>query len=512
VEGYVRRNLEKMKVLFIQENALSESLGLCSLSACLKQSGHECDLLLASHAKNLYGAVAAYRPDLIGFTVFTGMHKSLFSLIRELKRQFKVPVVLGGPHPTFYPHECFEECHEIDMVCRGEGEQALLGLVNALRDGTDYTNIPGLWVRKDGRVVDNSIALLNVDVDRLPLPDRSLYFKYDFIRDFPLKRFISGYGCPYRCSYCNQPFFENEYKREYNVGKSSFVRNKSVNKVIEEILQVRRTAAMTRVHFSDDLFAISRKWLREFAEKYPCEVGIPFSCNMRFDLIDEEMAALLRKANCFAVASGIESGNDFLRNKVVGKKLSNEQIIRGASLLHRRGIKVLTSNIVALPGETLENALETLRLNQKIKADYVRMNTLIPFPKTEITNYAIEHGYLPKGFSLKNITISDPTHAHCKTDAENEFKNLCSLVVLLVKFPFLNRFIYSILRFKHNGLIRALGILNVFQEIIFFRTNLIQVIRFYLNTSRTKNSDIGCNEDVVVYNRTYWMSRPPKNS
>ena len=501
-----------MKVLFIQENALSESLGLCSLSACLKQSGHECDLLLASHTKDLYRAIAEYCPDLIGFTVFTGMHKYLFALIRKLKRDFKVPVVIGGPHPTFYPGECFEECPGIDMICRGEGEEVLLQLVKALQDGTDYTSIAGLWVKKNGKIIDNSIAPLNSEVDRLPLPDRSLYFKYDFIRDFPLKRFISGYGCPYRCSYCNQPFFENEYKKEYNVGKNAFMRNKSVDTVIEEILQVKRTAAMTRVHFSDDLFAVKRSWLREFAEKYPRKVGIPFSCNMRFDLIDEEMADLLKEGNCFAVASGIESGNDFLRNKVVGKKLSREQIIRGANLLHERGIKVMTSNIVALPGETFENALETLRLNQKIKAQYVRMNTLIPFPRTEITNYAIEHGYLPKDFNLKDITISDPTHVQCKTDAANEFKNLCSLVVPLVKFPFLNRFVYSILQFKHNGFIRALGILNVLQEICFFRTNLFQVIRFYFNTSRTKNSDVGSDEDVVVYNRTYWMSRSRKNS
>lgn len=499
-----------MKVLFIQENALAESLGLCSLSACLKQAGYECDLFLTSHTENLFGAVADYSPDLIGFNVFTGMQKYLFSLIKELKQRFKVPIVIGGPHPTFYPNECFEECPEIDMVCRGEGEQVLLSLVKALRDGTDYTNIPGLWVKKNGNIMDNAIAPLNIDVDSLPLPDRSIYFKYRFIKDFPLKRFISGYGCPYRCAFCNQPFFEKEYKKQYNVGKHVFIRNKSVDRIIEEILQVKGVASMTRVHFSDDLFAVNRRWLREFAEKYPYHIQTPFSCNMRFDLIDEEMADLLKRANCFGVTCGIESGNDYIRNNIVGKKLSNEQIIQGARHLHNQGIKVLTSNIIALPGETLENAIETLRLNQKIKANFIRMNTLIPFPKTELTNYAIKHGYLPKDFNLKDIAIADPTHVYCKTDVENEFKNLCSLVLILLKLPILNRFIHYILRLKHNAFIRVLGILNVLQEIIFFKINLIQVIRFYMNTSRKDKKSISSNEDIVVYNRTYWLSRRRK--
>ncbi|MBU1148298.1 MAG: B12-binding domain-containing radical SAM protein [Candidatus Omnitrophica bacterium] len=479
-----------MRVLFVQENAISELIGFTCLSAYLKERGHVCNLLLLTHTRDWLRDIRDYDPDLIGFSIFTGMQDSVYRIIQQIKKNFNIPVIVGGPHPTFYPRECMEECPEIDMVCRGDGEETLLKLINALQDKTDYRHIAGLWVREKNRIFENSISTMIKDVDSLPLPDRDLYFKFDFLRNFPMKRFISGYGCPYNCSYCNQPFFEQEYKKEHPVTKDAFMRYKTVDRVIEEILYVKNNTMLKRVHFSDDLFCIKRDWLREFADKYPKAIGVPFSCNMRFDIIDKEFADLLKKSMCCAVQSGIESGNDYLRNKVIRKQLSREKIIQGSRLLRERRIKIYTTNIVALPGETLDNAIETIKLNQEINADHVRINTLIPFPKTKIVDYAIQHGYLPRDYGLKDLNTSDSLHIHCKTSFANEFKNISCLFRLFLKFKFLMRFFKPIVGVKNNAFFRAIGFLNLVQDARYFQIDILSGIRFYLNTIFRSKGDV----------------------
>lgn len=471
-----------MRVLFIQDNAISESIGICALSAYLKERGHDCDLLLLTHTKNWADDIVKFSPDLIGFTIFTGMQHSVYKMVLQVKGKFDIPVIAGGPHPTFYPDECLGECKGIDMICRGDGEETLLKLVNALEERENYTNIPGLWVREGEHIFKNSISPLIKDVTTLPMPDRNLYFRYDFMRDFPMKRFISGYGCPYMCSYCNQPFFEKEYKKEYSVNKSAFMRSKTVDQVIEEILYVKNNSALKRVHFSDDLFSVRRDWLREFAEKYPKAIGVPFSCNMRFDLVNEEVADLLKTSMCYCVQAGIESGNDRLRNEVIGKNLPRHKIVKGANLLHDRGIKIYTTNIIALPSETIENAKETIALNQEIKTDFMRINTLMPFPKTGIADYAMENGYLPKDYTLRNLSTSDSLFIHCKTPYENEFKNISCLFRFLVKYPFLMKIFNPLIRVKNNIFYRFLGMFNLIQDVRYFKIDFYSGFRFFLNT------------------------------
>ena len=123
-----------------------------------------------------------------------------------------------------------------------------------------------------------------VPLDELPLPDRELYYKYRFLRDMPMKRFISSMGCPYPCTFCHEPVIRSMYKQET---KSDYVRRKSVRRTVDEIKYIADRYPLKHVHFSDDLFFIrnSYKWLEEFAEVYPKEVGIPWNCNIRYDSV-----------------------------------------------------------------------------------------------------------------------------------------------------------------------------------------------------------------------------------
>ena len=145
-----------MKCLFVYKTAsldITDPMGIMCLIASVRQRGHEADLLLTNLEKDLYRAVRDYRPDVIGFSVTSGSEGYYLELIRRLRRHVPFLSVLGGPHPTFFP-EIIEQ-PEVDVICRGEGDDALVELLDALAQGADYSGIRNLWVKRDGAVARN---------------------------------------------------------------------------------------------------------------------------------------------------------------------------------------------------------------------------------------------------------------------------------------------------------------------------------------------------------------------
>jgi radical SAM superfamily enzyme YgiQ (UPF0313 family) len=468
-----------MKVLFIQNNGIQESIGIANLSGILKANGHQADLLLVSHTPDLIEAIRKYDPGLIAFSALTGVHHSLEKLAVLIKQHLNIPIIVGGPHPTYSPEMIFGA--GIDIICRGEGELAMLELADTMERGTDVTKIRNLSVKtRNGTVHRNDIRPA-VPLDELPMPDRELYYKYTFLRDMPMKRFISSMGCPYPCTFCHEPVIRDLYRKET---KSEYVRRKSVPRAVAEIKYIADRYPLNHVHFSDDLFFIRNNyaWLEEFADLYPREVGIPWNCNIRYDSVNQHAADLLEKAKCYGAAVGLESGNEEIREIVIRKRSKNDHIVEGARLLREKRIKVLTTNMIGLPGETLANALETVELNMKLKSDYVRANTFLLFPGLPLVDYAKQNGYLDADFDIdKQIAVSQ--EITLKTPYAREFRNIASLFWVMVKcppswMPFLAR----VVKLPDNILFRIIGSFNMVQELLFYRVKPIPALRYFKNT------------------------------
>lgn len=468
-----------MKVLFIQNNGIQESIGIANLSGILKANGHHTDLLLVSHTPDLIGAIKAYDPGLIAFSALTGVHHSLEQLAVEIKQQLNIPIIVGGPHPTYSPDMI--NSPGIDIICRGEGELALLELADAMARDSDVTGIKNLHIKtRNGTIHRNEIRPA-VPLDELPFPDRELYYKYRFLRDMPMKRFISSMGCPYPCTFCHEPVIRNLYKTET---KSDYLRRKSVARAVAEIKYIKDRYPLNHVHFSDDLFFIrnSYKWLEEFAEVYAREVGIPFNCNIRYDSINQHAADLLEQAHCYGAAVGLESGNQEIREVVIRKRSKNEHIVEGARLLREKGIKVLTTNMIGLPGETLDNALETVQLNMVLKSNYVRANTFLLFPGLPLVEYARQNGFVDKDFDIDK-QVAESQEITLKTPYAKEFRNIASLFWLMVKFsPGWLPFFKKLVALPDNILFRIIGSFNMVQELLFYRVKPVPALRYFKNT------------------------------
>ncbi len=139
-----------MKILFIQDNAINESLALTELSSLLKSRGHECALLLEKEERNLFKAAEKFSPDMV--IIPSGILAQNFALriAKEIKKRTYAIVVFAGAHPTFYPE--IIRSPFVDVVCRGEAERPILNMADALERNEDITGIKGRWVKKGRRI------------------------------------------------------------------------------------------------------------------------------------------------------------------------------------------------------------------------------------------------------------------------------------------------------------------------------------------------------------------------
>jgi len=299
------------KVLFIQ-NIPFEYMGPMYLSALLKKNGHSCRLLILSEHKNYLHEIAEYDPDLIAFSTMTGPHRWVLKTAEAIKRNINKPVILGGPHPTFFPEIIQEPC--IDMICIGEGEFAILELADKLDKGEDTSGIKNLWIKKDGQIIKNELRPLVKDLDELPFPDRSLYDDCTILRSVPAMKFLTGRGCPYRCSFC----FNHKFNELYR-GLGPIVRKRGVNSLIMEIKETAQKFKLQLIRFPDDTFTVNRRWLLNFLQKYKEKINLPYTGLARANELDEGAVRMLKTSGCLNIFIGVESGNENIRNKVLKK-------------------------------------------------------------------------------------------------------------------------------------------------------------------------------------------------
>jgi radical SAM superfamily enzyme YgiQ (UPF0313 family) len=439
-----------MKFLFIQKNSFPAA-GPMIISALLKKNGFEVDLLLATEEKHLASAIKKISPDVIGIPCFTGQQKWSTGLCRKIKKHFPdVITLLGGPHPTYYP-EIIEE-NGVDVIARGEAEYAVLELMQKLRDKKSFDQIKNLWIKKGKEIIKNEMDCLPANLDDLPLPDREIYYKYKFLRRVSVKQFLSGRGCPFQCAFCANNILKKLYR-----GKGQFLRRRSPEGVVEEILDVKRKYGLKTVSFTDDVFITNLEWLKKFLPLYREKVGLPFACNVTANLVTEEIASLLKKNCCYAVSMGVESGDEEIRFKVMGKFISDKQIIEAAREIKKQGLILKTYNIICLPEETIEKAISTMRLNAKIKSDFASCSLLQPFPDYDITEYAIKHNFLPADFGLKDVTGNIYRSSPILLPEKNQFSNLQSFFFIGTKMPWMIPLIKKLIKLPPNFLFRLAG-------------------------------------------------------
>ncbi|MFN7170868.1 MAG: B12-binding domain-containing radical SAM protein, partial [Candidatus Omnitrophota bacterium] len=314
--------------------------------------------------------------------------------------------------------------------------------------------IPNFWIRKDGKVFKNPVGPLIRDLDILPFPDTELFLKkFPHLKLWKRQEIIAHRGCPYQCSYC----FNHAYNELYK-NYSFIYRSRSPENICAEIEYARSLREIKSIYFVDDVFTLDLNWLKKFSPLYRKHIGIPFSCNIRLDNCSEEIVSLLKEANCYLVHVGIETGNEEIRKNILNKNISNETIIKNVKILNKFGIKILTENMLGLPGETYKLSLETLKLNSLIKPDIAIASFFTPYPGLKLTEYAIKNDYFEGEYEKLPVNYHHYSILKFKDKKElNKIENLRCFFSFLSRnsnFLFLLQKFFS---FKNNGLFRFLG-------------------------------------------------------
>ncbi|UCD07815.1 MAG: B12-binding domain-containing radical SAM protein [Candidatus Aenigmatarchaeota archaeon] len=432
-----------MKILFIQQDVF-KNYGIMMLSAILKKNGHECDILIDCLEKDLTCKIKSIKPYIIGFSITTTRYSWMIDLAKMVKSKFKIPILVGGPHPTFFPEIINEDF--IDIVCIGEGEYAILELLDKLENGEDINNIKNLWVKEGRKIFRNQIRNLIEDLDSLPYADRDLYKKYTLLRNQNTDVFMASRGCPYNCTFCFNKRYNNLYR-----GKGKILRRRSILSLINEIKRiVSNNRNVNYLIFLDDTFILGpRNWFIEFLTKYKHEIGLPFSITARADLVDEEIIKILKEAGCNSIRMGIESANPYLREKVLKKEITNKQIEYATKVIKNNKIKLQLYNILGTPGETLDTALETYELSYKLHPHYAWCSLMQPYPGTEIMEIAKEQKLIREDYGFEDLDNSYfstlPLNITNKKEIVNlqklfQFGNVFripkSLIKILIKLPY----------------------------------------------------------------------------
>lgn len=405
--------------------------GIYSLAAVCKKEGIDVDYICSSDRNRVLKQTIAAQPDFVLYSSFSATTPDYIAFDAELKKHQKdIRSVIGGPGPTFdYQSYCNTT---ISAICVGEGELALPAYIKSdITDGNIFNGTMPFQVER---------LQPFVELDSLPFPDRTVVYQKDPLRrDKQVKHFLSGRGCPYQCTFCFNHAYHKLFK---DAGK--VIRKKSVDYFIEEIKHVQKVYGFTSVSFSDDTFILDKQWLSEFCYRFLKEIQKPFTCGIRANLMDDDTARILCECGCHAVNWSIEAGNGVIRNTVLKRNMTDEQIIRTAELLTKYKIPYWTGNIIASPSETFDNMYETVGLNIKVKPRYALAKIFTPYPGLELTKYAVKNGYYnPENKTGRDDLFSKSLLNYSEKENVN-IQKLMALFPLFVSFPFV--FENSILR------------------------------------------------------------------
>jgi anaerobic magnesium-protoporphyrin IX monomethyl ester cyclase len=387
-----------MKILFIYPSLdISYPLQLGALSAYVKKSGHQSrlfSLILPTGLKNsdllkVKKSINDFRPDFIGFSGYETAFNWIESISKYIKKHNqKIKIIVGGYYPTLVPNEVIASPY-IDIICRSEGELPL----KELFDDPKRTDIKNLWFKKGKKVIKNPVRPLIEKLDQLPFPDRDMLDYQSHLDDDKVGertvKVMASRGCPYNCTYCS-----NTYLRAVVPNKEKYLRIRSPQNVIDEIVYLRSKYKFDKVGFHDDNLTLDVEWLKAFTKLYKKHINLPYYCATRVERCSDSTLKLLKNSGCELLLIGIESGNQKYRTDMMKRFMTNDQIISCFKRARKIGLLTWSFTMVGLPYETHLMLIDTLILNWKCRPDFVMASIFYPLRGTDLGDVCYKNNWV----------------------------------------------------------------------------------------------------------------------
>src|SRR3989339_796369 len=384
--------------------------GLLYLASVLKKNGEEVKLLDLKCPKYeskinrhkhfeeiLIDTVASYKPYIIGFgCLFSGNFPDVLKFTETTKKAFSnIPIIIGGIHPTIYPEKILGNCPSIDWLILGEGEQAIVQLINTIKNKSfEFDKIDGFAYRNNGKIFVNPKKCFIENIDTIPFPAYDIIDLKDYYIDtsdwynpknLPINTsipIISSRSCPNRCNFCSM----------YTVMGPRW-RARTPKNVVDEIELVYKKFKLQHFSIMDDNFSLNKKRVLEICsmiKERKLDILFETPNGLSINTLDEEVLDALVSTGLTRVSLAIESGSDFIRNKVMGKHLSREKIFEIINITRKyKDLYVKAFFVIGMPEETSETLMETYNLIKEINVDRIYLHNIIPFPGTKVFEQAL---------------------------------------------------------------------------------------------------------------------------
>ncbi|MFA7080482.1 MAG: radical SAM protein [Candidatus Bathyarchaeia archaeon] len=364
-------------------------LGLGYIAAVLEKAKYKVDVIDCQISnlslEEFKEEIKKRQPDIVGVTSSTLTYKTGLKLIKEVKELLPNCIIIaGGPHVTFWDDNALEECPELDVVVRKEGENTILELVQKIEAGKSYDDVLGITYRKNGEIVRTPDRPYIEDLDSLPFPARHLWPMEKFKDYEDVLYLIMSRGCVYWCEFCCTV---RMHGRKF--------RMRSPKNVVDELEFLHKTYGHKKFTFCDDAFTVDQPRIEEFCDEIlKRNLKIEWNCGSRVDLVTKELLAKMKEAGCVSFWCGIESGTQQVLD-AMKKGITPELTEKVLGWVRELGLKPAPNVILGFPGETKESAWDTIKFVEKVAPDDLGFyNVATPFPGTPLYDLVKEKGWL----------------------------------------------------------------------------------------------------------------------
>jgi anaerobic magnesium-protoporphyrin IX monomethyl ester cyclase len=354
-------------------------LGILYISAYLQQHGigHEVFDTTFSDKKTFYEYILQQQPAHIGIYTNLMTKLNVLEMIGFAKQNLPGTIVtLGGPDVRYNAENYLRQ--GADFIVMGEGEVTFHELTSYLTGEKTIDTIAGIAYLDNGRFMQNQEREKIKDLDAFPPPNRNkidLQRYLDAWKNFHGKSTISVStmrGCPYTCKWCSRAVYGLSYRR------------RSPEKVVEELLSIKKTYNPDSLWFVDDVFTISHKWLEKFRDELQkSDLIMPYECITRADRMNDAVVQMLKETGCFRVWIGAESGSQKVID-LMDRRVDVNQVRDMIQLSKKYGIEAGTFIMLGYPGETELDIEETIHHLKESDPDHFTITVAYPIKGTEL--------------------------------------------------------------------------------------------------------------------------------
>jgi len=364
-------------------------LGIGYLAAVLEKNNFKVDILDCQASRYTFDdykcEVAKRKPDVIGVTAPTRLYNSAKEIIKISKEVHpNVVTMLGGAHVTFWNEKALQECPQLDVVVRKEGEYTLLELVQRLEAGKDIRDVAGTTQRKNDRFIFNVDRPYIENLDELPFPARHLWDLDAIRREEDMFYLITTRGCTAWCNFCAAVrMFGQRY------------RMRSIQNVVDELEFLYKTYNAENFTFCDDAFTVDMKRTEKLCEEINRRnLEIKWNMGTRVDRVSKELLQKMKDAGCVSMWCGLESGTQKVLNDM-RKDISTDQTKKALKWVREIGLKPTPNVLLGYPGETMESALRSIKFAEEVSPDEIAYyNIATPYPGTPMYDEVMKNGWI----------------------------------------------------------------------------------------------------------------------